>query len=72
VSARAAEKAAATGSPRIPLTRPDVGEAEIAAAARVIRSGWLTQGPEVRAFEEEFAAFTGAPQAVASGRATRW
>ena len=26
----------------------------------MIRSGWITQGPEVAAFEHEFAAFTGA------------
>jgi dTDP-4-amino-4,6-dideoxygalactose transaminase len=38
-------------------------EAEAAAAARPILSGWITQGPEVAAFEKEFA------QAVGSGYA---
>jgi dTDP-4-amino-4,6-dideoxygalactose transaminase len=51
--------------PHIPLTRPALGDAEVAAAQRVLRSGWLTQGPEVRAFEDEFAAFVGAEQAIA-------
>jgi dTDP-4-amino-4,6-dideoxygalactose transaminase len=35
------------------------------AAANVLASGWLTTGPEVAAFEEEFAAFVGARRAVA-------
>ena len=31
-----------------------------AAASRVLRSGWFVLGPEVRAFEDEWAAFSGA------------
>ena len=31
----------------------------------MLLSGWLTQGPEVRAFEEEFAAYVGAKHAIA-------
>ncbi len=38
----------------IPPARPIVGEDEIAAVTRVIRSGMLAQGPEVQAFELEF------------------
>ncbi|MGO4716623.1 DegT/DnrJ/EryC1/StrS family aminotransferase [Bradyrhizobium sp. 2TAF24] len=56
--------------PFIPLHRPDLGEAEGAAAARVIASGWVSQGREVEAFEHEFAAFTGAPFAVAVSSGT--
>jgi dTDP-4-amino-4,6-dideoxygalactose transaminase len=56
--------------PRIPLARPALGDAEVAAAERVLRSGWLTQGPEVRAFEEAFAAFTGAGHAIAVSSGT--
>ena len=38
----------------IPAARPVIGEAEIEAAVRVLRSGRVVQGPEVAAFEEEF------------------
>jgi dTDP-4-amino-4,6-dideoxygalactose transaminase len=38
----------------IPITRPEMGEAEADAARRVVLSGWTTQGPEVAAFEREF------------------
>ncbi len=40
----------------IPFAVPDIGEAEIEAAAGAIRSGWLTTGANARAFEEEFVA----------------
>lgn len=40
----------------IPAARPCIGEKERAAVDRVMRSGMLAQGPEVAAFEEEFAA----------------
>jgi dTDP-4-amino-4,6-dideoxygalactose transaminase len=36
----------------------------------VILSGWITQGPEVAAFEREFAAFVGAPHACAVSNCT--
>jgi len=55
---------------RVPITRPDLGDEEVEAAARVIRSGWVTQGPEVAAFETEFAAAVGAPHAVAVSNCT--
>ena len=64
---------AADGSPlwpRVPLTRPSVGEGEAEAARRVLLSGWLAQGPEVEAFEAEFAAFVGAAHAVAVSNCT--
>jgi dTDP-4-amino-4,6-dideoxygalactose transaminase len=57
-------------SPRIPVAKPLLGDAEADAAARVIRSGWVTQGPEVAAFEREFAAAVGAPYACAVSSAT--
>jgi dTDP-4-amino-4,6-dideoxygalactose transaminase len=54
----------------IPVARPHLGQEEVSAAGRAILSGWVTQGPEVAAFEREFAAFVGAPHActVSSGR----
>ena len=35
-----------------------------AAALRALRSGWYIMGPELEAFEEEFAAYTGAKYAI--------
>lgn len=40
----------------IPPAKPLIGDEERAAVDRVLRSGMLAQGPEVAAFEEEFAA----------------
>jgi dTDP-4-amino-4,6-dideoxygalactose transaminase len=54
----------------IPLARPSVGEAEVAAAAATLRSGWITQGPEVAAFEREFAEWVGAEHACAVSNCT--
>lgn len=41
----------------IPFFKPHLGRREIAAVKRVMRSSWLTTGPESLAFEEEFSAF---------------
>src|SRR3954451_16383655 len=51
--------------PMIPIAMPllDVDEAE--AARDVVLSGWVSQGPQVAAFEREFSALTGAPHASA-------
>lgn len=54
----------------IPLTRPALDGSEAAAAAEVIRSGWLSQGPQVAAFEAEFANLVGAPHACAVSNCT--
>jgi len=54
----------------IPITRPWMDEREAEAARRPIAKGWVTQGPEVAAFEREFAAFVGAPHACAVSNCT--
>jgi perosamine synthetase len=59
-----------TVSSFIPVAKPLVGEGEAKAAARVIRSRWLTQGPEVSRFEKEFADYVGAPHACAVSSCT--
>ena len=54
----------------IPVARPLMDEREAEAAKRPIMSGWVTQGPEVAAFEREFAACVGAPHACAVSSCT--
>jgi perosamine synthetase len=54
----------------VPLVQPVLGEDEISAVVRVLRSGQLAQGPEVAAFEAEFAALLGVRHAVAVNSGT--
>jgi dTDP-4-amino-4,6-dideoxygalactose transaminase len=56
--------------PFIPFARPSIGEEEIAEVIDSLRSGWLTTGPKTKRFEEEFAAFVGAPFALAVNSGT--
>ena len=54
----------------IPVAKPVLDEKEVEAVRRVILSGWVTQGPEVAAFEREFAEYVGAPHACAVSNCT--
>lgn len=54
----------------IPLSSLDYGAEEEAAVVRVLRSKWLSMGPEVQSFETEFAKFLGAHHALAVANAT--
>ena len=43
----------------LPFTRPSIDEETIAGVAEVLRSGWITSGPQVREFEAQLSAYCG-------------
>lgn len=54
----------------LPYGRQSIDEEDIAAVADTLRSAWLTTGPQVSEFEQAFAAFVGAREAVAVANGT--
>ena len=60
----ASSTAARRKSPFLPFTRPTIDEKTIAAVAGVLRSGWISTGPQAEAFEAELSRYLG-------GRAVR-
>ena len=54
----------------IPIAMPFVEEAEAEAARQAVLSGWVSQGPQVAAFEREFAAAVAASHACAVSNCT--
>ncbi|MEE4695646.1 UDP-4-amino-4-deoxy-L-arabinose aminotransferase [Pseudomonas alliivorans] len=54
----------------LPFSRPSMGDEEIAAVTRVLKSGWITTGPECQKLEEQFAERVGALHAIALSSAT--
>lgn len=54
----------------IPIAVPSTGDEEWHALREPLRSGWLTQGPNVKAFEQAFAARHQVPHALATTSCT--
>lgn len=54
----------------IPITKPLLGHEESEAAAAVVKSAWLTQGPKVAEFERVLAEYCGVAHAVAVSSCT--
>jgi UDP-4-amino-4,6-dideoxy-N-acetyl-beta-L-altrosamine transaminase len=54
----------------IPYARQSIDRADIDAVVEVLRSDWITQGPIIERFETAFAAYCGAPHAVALSSGT--
>jgi dTDP-4-amino-4,6-dideoxygalactose transaminase len=54
----------------LPFHIPEIGEDEIESVIDTLRSGWLTTGPKVKQFEEEFAKSIGSSHAVAVNSGT--
>lgn len=54
----------------LPFSPPDIGEEEIGEVIETLRSDWITTGPKVKQFEEDFSAAVGAPAALALSSCT--
>jgi dTDP-4-amino-4,6-dideoxygalactose transaminase len=54
----------------LPFSPPFIGEEEIAEVVDTLRSDWITTGPKVKRFEQEFAAFVAAADAFAVSSCT--
>lgn len=57
-------------SMNIPITKPFLDEEEEASVIRTLRSGWISQGPQVKEFEDRFAEYVGSKHAVATTSCT--
>lgn len=55
---------------KLPFARPDIDEETIESVARVLRSGWLSTGPLVRAFEQKLSEYLGGRPVRATTSAT--
>jgi dTDP-4-amino-4,6-dideoxygalactose transaminase len=54
----------------LPFSLPDIGDEEIGEVVQVLKSGWITTGPRVRDFEENFAGAIGSKHAIAVNSGT--
>ena len=55
---------------KIPFSKVSIGEEEIEAVTRVLKSGWLAAGPETEKFEREFAKYVGVKYAIFTNSCT--
>lgn len=55
---------------KIPYGRQNITEEDIDAVINVLKSDWLTQGPDIKLFEEKFAEYIGVKYAVAVSNGT--
>lgn len=55
---------------KVPFSPPDISELEINRVIEVLKSGWITTGPEVKEFERRIAEYIGVDKAVALSSAT--
>jgi dTDP-4-amino-4,6-dideoxygalactose transaminase len=58
------------GRKKIKLIEPVIGKKEIANVNSVLRSGWLTEGPQVAEFEERIKKYLGVNYAIAATSCT--
>ena len=54
----------------LPFSKPSISEADIQAVGDVLRSGWITTGPNCAKFEDAMSAYVGCPASVALSSAT--
>jgi dTDP-4-amino-4,6-dideoxygalactose transaminase len=59
-----------TDSKFIPFHRPAIDEDEIRSVVETLESGWLTTGPKVKTFEENFGRYVGCKHAIAVNSGT--
>jgi len=55
---------------KIPIANPIIGDEEIEEVVKVLKSGFIAQGPKVAEFEKEFAKFVNTKYAVATSSGT--
>lgn len=55
---------------QIPITKPELGEEEVAAVSEALRSGWIAQGPLVARFERVLAERLGVAEVVLTSNCT--
>lgn len=54
----------------LPFHKPEITDDDVQSVVETLRSGWLTTGPKVKRFEEDFAAYLGCSHAVAVNSGT--